>query len=261
MHVDYDRMAAKYGERFVFRDLSAVGDAVVSLARDSGAEVVLEVGCGTGHWLAELQSAARQVVGLDLSSGMLGQARQQEVELPLTRGRASQLPFADVTFDLVLCVQSIHHFDHPHAFVGEARRVLKPGGVLAVIGMDPHSGGNRWYVWDYFEGTLETDLERFPAAATIIEWMDAVGFEGVEARDVERIAQTTVGRGVLEEPFLQKHAASQLALLTDDAYAAGLRRIELALDAAEAAGVSLLFPVDLTILMTTGHAKTERGIT
>ena len=48
--------------------------------------------------------------------------------------------------------------------------------------------------------------------------MAAAGLENVESSEVERIVETIVGRQVLDDPFLEKHAASQLALLTDEAY-------------------------------------------
>ncbi len=60
------------------------------------------------------------------------------------------------------------------------------------------------------------------------------------------------GRAVLDDPFLRQGACSQLALLDDEAYAAGLGRIEAALDAAEAAGETLTFRTDLFIAMVVG---------
>jgi hypothetical protein len=82
--------------------------------------------------------------------------------------------------------------------------------------------------------------------------MADAGFERVALEAIERINDPKHGRSVLEDPFLQKNACSQLALLTDDAYEAGLRRIEAALKAAEAAGEGLVFRTDLSIAMLTG---------
>jgi hypothetical protein len=58
---------------------------------------------------------------------------------------------------------------------------------------------------------------------------------------------------VLDDPFLQKNAASQLALLSDDEYAVGLRRIEAAIAAGEAVGNPPVFPCELTIRMLVGR--------
>jgi SAM-dependent methyltransferase len=185
---------------------------------------------------------------------MLGQARRRRPAGPpagLLRGRAAQLPFSHATFDLVYCVNAIHHFDHPRAFISEARRLLRPGGRLAVIGMDPHGRRESWYVYRYFHGVYETDLRRFPSWAEIAGWMSAEGL-AVECRIVERIWDPKTGREVLDDPFLRKNSCSQLALLSEEAYQAGLRRIRAALDRAEAAGETLTFSVDTPLAMISG---------
>ncbi len=252
-HVNYDRIASTYNQRYEANELEGVAAALLSLAQDAGAERILEVGCGTGRWLAELHSAGRRVYGLDLSPGMLQQAYQRKGPFRLTCGDASRLPFPASSFDLVFCVNALHHFTHPCTFVSEARRLLRPGGTLAIVGMDPHSNRDRWYTYHYFEGTYETDLARFPSGGTILDWMSAAGFDGMERRVVERIWHPLFGREVLDDPFLQKHGTSQLALLTDEAYAAGLERIKIDLSKAEASGETLVFPVDISLTMTTGR--------
>ncbi len=65
--------------------------------------------------------------------------------------------------------------------------------------------------------------------------------------------QTRAGRAVLADPFLRQDAVSQLALLSAEAYAAGLRRIEGALAEAEEAGEVLVFPDDLSLAMLTAY--------
>jgi SAM-dependent methyltransferase len=224
-----------------------------TLARDLEAERILEVGCGTGRWLADLGAERRQRVGLDPSSGMLEEAGKRNRCLQLVRGRGEQLPFPAETFDLVFCVNAIHHFGNPQAFVSEAHRLLGSGGALAVVGSDPHGRREEWYVYHFFDGTYETDLARFPTWEGIADWMTASGFPQVEKRVVEQIVDHKVGREVLEDPFLEKHACSQLALLSDEAYAAGLRRIETALSRAEADGETLIFPTDILLAMIVGR--------
>ncbi|MDY6875694.1 MAG: methyltransferase domain-containing protein [Chloroflexota bacterium] len=254
-HVNYDRLASSYDRRFAASRQEGIVAALLALAQDLDTERILEVGCGTGRWLADLWPVTHRLYGLDPSTGMLQQARKRKKQFYLIRGRAGQLPFPDTAFDLIYCVNAIHHFDRPRAFVSEARRLLRPGGVLAVIGTDPHSRRDDWYIYHYFEGTLETDLSRFPSWGTILDWMVAAGFEGVEWRLVERIQDNKVGREVLDDPFLQRGTASQIALLTDEACAAGLRRIETALAEAEATGETLVFPVDLSFGILIGRVQ------
>jgi SAM-dependent methyltransferase len=180
---------------------------------------------------------------------MLRQARAHGAPPTIARGTAEQLPFAGDTFDLVMCVNALHHFTRPAAFVAEARRVVRPGGVLAVAGMDPHTGRDRWYAYDYFPGTRATDLARFPSSGTLLDWLAAAGFARAEWRPVEHIAGEAIGRGVLADPFLQQHGTSQLALLSAGAYAAGLARIERAV----AADAQARFTTDLTLYLVTAY--------
>jgi len=250
--LNYDDIAPVYHQRYAGNRLEGVADALASLVSRLNAKQILEVGCGTGRWLAELHPLVCQVIGLDLSPGMLWQAQQIHGPLPLTCGRATQLPFPNTAFDLVLCVNAIHHFGAPRLFISEARRVLRPGGALAVINMDPHRGRDRWYIYDYFDGTLEADLRRFPSGGAILDWMIAESFEHAEWQVADHIIGSEIGRGVLASHFLEKYGTSQLALLTDDAYAAGLKRIEATLAEAEARGEAIIFPTDVSLTMVTG---------
>jgi ubiquinone/menaquinone biosynthesis C-methylase UbiE len=251
--IPYDRIASTYDRRYAVNRLEGVASALQALAHDLEAGRVLEVGCGTGRWLGDLRSGARQLYGLDYSAHMLLQARARGKQFHLLHGRGGQLPLSGGSFDMVYCVNAIHHFDDQRAFISEARRLLRPGGALAVVGMDPHGPWVHWYVYRYFEGALEAELGRFPSWGTVVDWMVADGFRAVEWRPVERILARRTGRGVLSDPFLQRGSSSTLALLTDEVYAAGLRRIESALADAEAAGEEIAFITDIRLAMLVGR--------
>ena len=98
----------------------------------------LEVACGAGQGLRYLKSAARRVVGGDYTPSLLRTARQStEGEIPLVRLDGQSLPFADRSFDVVLLYEAIYYLVRPDAFVGEARRLLRPGGVLIICTANP----------------------------------------------------------------------------------------------------------------------------
>ena len=104
---------------------------VESLGRRDGA--VLDLGCGDGRLTRHLRG--RHIVGADVSAVALGRARRRlaksDIELvELTPGAV--LPFADGAFDLVLCAETIEHVVDTQTFLSEARRVLAPGGEIAV---------------------------------------------------------------------------------------------------------------------------------
>jgi ubiquinone/menaquinone biosynthesis C-methylase UbiE len=257
--VDYDQIAPDYDRRFASEDdrrftsaeMAGRGETLRALIAETGADRVLEVGCGTGHWLASLSPLACQLYGLDASTGMLRQAQRHGLGLAL--GHARHLPFETGSFDIVYCVNAIHHFAKPRAFVLEAARILGPAGVLAVFGSDPHNACNSWYLYDYFDGTYERDLQRFPSWRDVQQWMTAAGLENVELREVEHIVDAKIGRDVLDDPFLRKSACSQLALLTDSAYAMGMRKLGAALREAEASGKTMIFKTELSVEMMTGR--------
>ncbi len=252
--VNYEEIAPTYDQRYVANPLPQVAATLRPLAQDLDPARILEVGCGTGRWLAELTQAGRRIFGLDLSPAMLSQARSQLKPAPdLACGRALRLPFPDRTFDLIYCVNALHHFGGPRAFVGEARRLLRSGGALAVVGMDPRRSRDTWYLYRYFRGTYAADRRRFPTPGELVDWMAAEGFERVEWRPAERIFGPLVGRDIFENSFLSKGGTSQLALLSDEAFAFGVRRIEAALAQAEAAGEMLVFPVDILLTITVGR--------
>ncbi len=126
-----------------------------------------------------------------------------------------------------------------------------------MIGLNPHECKDSWYVYQYFEETYQTDICRFPTNENMRSWMEEAGFERLEWRIVEQIELSWFGREVFNDPFLKKESTSQLTLLSDDAYAVGLERIEAAIAAAESEGRVLEFPAGLLLHMVTGYAGSE----
>lgn len=255
--VNYDQIAPTYDKRFAHDRTEGIGQALLDLAQRLNASRILEVGCGTCHWLAQMHRLSSELYGLDLSPAMLNQAQERRAGIGLVNGYARQLPFESGMFDLVFCVNAIHHFQDSRGFVSEAARVLRRGGALAVVGSDPHGRRESWFGYHYFDGAYETDLMRFPGWKTVCEWMVEEGFEGVERREVERILDPKYGRSVLDDPFLEKNSCSQLALLTDEVYQVGLERIEADLAEAEARGETLVFATDILTVMLAGRKARE----
>ncbi len=251
--VNYDEIAPTYDQRYGAQEYAGVAATLLSLSGDGAAERILDVGCGTGHWVAQLRPGSEHVYGLDLSEGMLDQA-ERGLHDSLVCGEAARLPFHDSVFDLIFCVNAFHHFGDKRGFIAQAAHVLRSGGGLAIIGMDPHTGKDDWYLYHYFEGTREADLARYPAAEATRGWMVEAGFVEVTSRTAEHIHQSLAGAEVLQSPFMKKGGTSQLALLTEEAYQAGLERIRADLLRAEKAGETLEFVVDVSLALVIGRA-------
>jgi len=90
---------------------------------------VLEIACGTGRFSVMLARGGADVVGLDVSSEMLGQAREKAhragADAEWVRGDAARLPFPDDAFDAVLAMRFFHLADTPASFLAEMRRVAR----------------------------------------------------------------------------------------------------------------------------------------
>ncbi len=244
---DYDSVAPRYDLRYRTTGLAGVEQALRVFVGDAGP--VLEVGTGTGHWLARLGGP---VSGLDPSTQMLAGARRKAPAALLVQGRAEELPYRDAAFARAFCINAIHHFGTRGRCVAEAVRVLRPGGGLLVVGLDPAAGLDRWWVYDHFPGTRERDRERHPPAAVLRGELATAGLERVKSWEAEHLhMQVTLAeardRGLLDRAF-----ASQLTVLTDEEYRRGLRRIERASALAEARGVPFLLETDLRLFATSG---------
>jgi ubiquinone/menaquinone biosynthesis C-methylase UbiE len=223
---------------------------LLKLARQQKAGSILEVGSGTGYWLNLLGQVTPSIHGADFSLGMLQQSRANPAPIKLARATALQLPYRNDAFDMVYCVDAIHHFVDHRAFILEAFRVLKPGGVLAVIGHDPHEpSASNWYIYNYFDGVYDRDLRRYPAGTSVIRWMNEAGFGNVTSQVVEHINNVHVGEGVLKDPFLKYNATSQLALLNEETYRAGIQKIIAALTQANAKGERIIFRSEIHVKM------------
>ena len=91
---------------------------------------VLELGCGTGLILKEIAPIAQRAVGIDISPGMLDQARSRGLEV--LEGSVTDLPFDDQSFDFIYSFKVLAHVEQIDVAMNEVSRVLKPGGFAAL---------------------------------------------------------------------------------------------------------------------------------
>ncbi|WP_435016459.1 class I SAM-dependent methyltransferase [Tundrisphaera sp. TA3] len=91
--------------------------------------LILDLGCGKGRFAAHLRDQGANVVGVDLSAAMLAEASG----FPRARASARRLPFAAGTFDGIAAVEVLEHVGDVGPVLAEIRRVLRPGGRLAIV--------------------------------------------------------------------------------------------------------------------------------
>jgi ubiquinone/menaquinone biosynthesis C-methylase UbiE len=91
---------------------------------------ILEVGCGTGLILKEVNKRVSKAIGIDLSENMLEKARERGLEV--YHAEASKMPFEDNTFDLVYSYKVLAHIEAIEKTLQEINRVLKPNGIAVL---------------------------------------------------------------------------------------------------------------------------------
>ena len=108
--------------------------------------VLLDVGCGHGAQHPRLRQQQMHLVGVDLSRGMLREAREQArragLDVRLCRGDALRLPIADASVDRVMANHMLYHVPDPRRALAEMRRVLREEGRV-VIGTNAADSGRR----------------------------------------------------------------------------------------------------------------------
>lgn len=130
----FDRWSETYDStRLQTTTYRPIHDAMIDRLRSNTPGRILDLGCGTGQLterLAEHFSTA-QVIGLDYSPGMLGEAVVRLGQhAPLTRADAQRLPLATGSVDVVTCSESFHWYPDQRLALSEIARVLRPGGRL-----------------------------------------------------------------------------------------------------------------------------------
>ncbi len=98
---------------------------------------VLEVGCGTGIYTFEMTKYSNNIFGLDISRGMLKEARMKinnftPNNLVFVQGDAENIPFKDSLFDCVISINMLEHLDNAQKSMKEMKRVMKNDGKLTI---------------------------------------------------------------------------------------------------------------------------------
>jgi SAM-dependent methyltransferase len=173
----YAVWADTYPPRPHNRLMAAEQEMVEPIIRSAAPRRALDVGTGTGRYLALLRSAgARFVVGVDMSLPML---QHQACATPRVCGDACQLPFADGQFDLVCASLMVGDVADLNPWIGEAARVLAPGGHLVYSDFHPSWAAQQWrrtfrsadgrqFELTYFPHSIDDHLERLEQAALAI---------------------------------------------------------------------------------------------
>jgi ubiquinone/menaquinone biosynthesis C-methylase UbiE len=226
MRVNYDLIAHLFDAgpyRAKSVDLELL--AFINQRAASDPIAILDIGCGTGSQLVANRSIVPhgRLVGLDRSLGMLRQAQRKSSDIIWVQGDCAMLPFAGQSFDFVACQHALHHVQDKAAMLHSVFRVLRPGGHLVILTLCPQESVD-WLYYEYFPEAYAIDLKDFWPPQSIVAVLEAAGFATVTAehRHLHHEQDMQEWLSVVR----RRDVTSQLMVISDEAYAAGLRRLE-----------------------------------
>ncbi len=163
---------------------------------------LLDVGCGTG-WLIDLLAKEREAsyTGLDLSTEMINEAKKKEIKgASFVQGKADALPFEDMSFDIVTCSQSFHHYPSQAKSMREAWRVLKEDGLYILS--DTGIGNPGAWLDNHIFFKLSTTGDCYTQDKEhITKMMQENGFDVIDCRQISGMIYTVTGRKKKEKPL------------------------------------------------------------
>ena len=163
---------------------------------------VLEVAPGPGFLAIDMARSGKiRVMGLDISKTFVELARknaaQAGVPVDFRAGNASEMPFAENSFDLLVCRAAFKNFSEPEKALREMRRVLRPGGTGVIIDLRrdtpmteiqryiDHMGLSAWNRWVTALTFRFMLLKRAYTKQELEKMMESIGFEKAEVRTDE----------------------------------------------------------------------------
>lgn len=225
--VNYDQIAPLYDSQ-PYR-ARAVDPEFLAFHGKRGTDeplAMLDIGCGTGNQLISNRAAApgTAAIGADRSLGMLREAAAKTHDVAWIQADSAALPFAAESVDFVFSQFAFHHFADKAGMLRAAYRVLRPGGRFVLRNLCPHESED-WLYYRYFPEAFVVDLLDFWPPDAIAAVMDGAGFAPVEVR-LEHLRFEVDIADWLDTVRQRRDTCSQLQAITDEAYAAGLRRLE-----------------------------------
>jgi len=164
---------------------NGVREAAIAAAGVGPGMTVADVGTGTGFLAEAALDAGARVVGIDISDGMLQQARSRFTgrAFDARRGDTAALPLTSGEVDAVLGNMVLHHADDPPAAIREMARALKPGGALVITDADTHT--HEWLRTEQHDRWLGFDRD------DVRRWFSDAGLENVSVGDTREICSPT----------------------------------------------------------------------
>lgn len=175
------------------RPPAVIPELLVQVANVAQPDLVVDLGCGTGHSTYIWSERARQVIGIEPNADMRSVAQQRRSVLAdvanviIRDGVASDTGLDDDSTEIVTCAQSLHWME-PESTFEEIARILRPGGVFGAYDYS-WPPAMRWDLATEFEGLLETATkveEGLEPAPSLQQWAKAGHLERMKTSGLFR---------------------------------------------------------------------------
>jgi ubiquinone/menaquinone biosynthesis C-methylase UbiE len=187
--LDYTRQARGYDETRGASP-SIMRPLLAALAGAPGTRLA-DIGGGTGNYAAALREAGFEPTVLDVSHAMLERAKTKG--LNTVRGDARRLPFATKSLDVAVMVSMLHLVPRWREALAEAKRVLRPGGMLALKIYTAENFDALW-ILDYFPGTREMWLPEHQTIEEILSELPSATLRAYQFADLVDASMAALSR-------------------------------------------------------------------
>jgi ubiquinone/menaquinone biosynthesis C-methylase UbiE len=217
---NYSKIAATYDQSEA-RHYIRKDENIEILLKKFDSIRVLDLGCGTGNYLARQQdlfgTEKVEWYGVEPSEGMLNVAKSKVENVDFRLGSAEELPHENTFFHYVICNHSYHHFLDKERGFSQVHRVLVPNGLFFINSIYPFEMIDSW-IYSFFENSYEEDCKRFLPEDALTKILVSLGF--TPRIDLDKRIDTLLTAKLINEAMKRNY--SQLDIIDEESYAKGL---------------------------------------
>ncbi len=240
--IDYDKVSKVYDK--VREGNPEMVHQILDGVSLSDSSLVLDVGCGTGNNTLLLASIVQaNVIGLDVSQGMLQKAYEKQSQILFVQAPADCIPFATESVDFVFMTEVLHHLPDIPTTIHEICRILKRSGSFCIV-TQSHKQIDRRMTSRFFPASAAVDKERYPDIDVIEGLLFKAGFSGVNLKEY---TYSPVRLGVEYLETVTNRGFSMLHKISNDDYEKGLEDLKVAFQQNEV----LMYSADYSFVWAT----------
>jgi len=172
----YDRVSNAYD--VTRRPDARLTEAIRERLRPELGKKYLDVGCGTGNYLAEFAARGYAMTGLDLSEGMLRVAREKSPDSDFICAPAEKMPVPGASMAGAFSCLAVHHFEDLEAMAREVYRVLEPNARFVIFTTEPSQTQTFW-LNEYFGELMRSSESLMPPVTRLVTVLQRAGFHPV----------------------------------------------------------------------------------